>query len=57
MLLGTGVQVHASFLKHDLGTGTIKGRALRGRGPKESQREQTQEELFTRRRGPEASLL
>lgn len=37
MLLGTGVQVHASFLKHHLETGIIKGR-----GPKESQWEQTE---------------
>lgn len=26
VLLGTGVQVHASFLKYHLGTGTIEGR-------------------------------
>lgn len=47
VLLGTGVQVHASFLKYHLRTGTIEGRGpkrgktLRGRGSKESQWEQT----------------
>ena len=33
VLLGTGVQVHASFLKHHLETGTIKGRDPKGAGP------------------------
>lgn len=52
MLLGTGVQVHASLLKHNLGTGTSEGRDpnaerhLRGGAQEGANGSRPREELF-----------
>lgn len=57
MLLGTGVQVHASLLKHNLGTGTNEGRDpsaerhLRGRAQEGANGSRPREELFPRGQG------